>query len=123
MSARLSFVAPPPGFAPHTAFTLAPVDGAEGLFTMRADADAALRVYLVDPGVVAGGYAPTLRDDQVGPIDLADPGDAMLLVVAHPAEGGVSVNLMAPVVVNRRTGAASQVILDDQGYPLRAPLG
>lgn len=32
-------------------------------------------------------------------------------------------NLLAPVIVNQTTGAAAQVILEDQDYPLRAPLG
>jgi flagellar assembly factor FliW len=44
-------------------------------------------------------------------------------VVARPGDAGVTVNLMAPVVINRATGIASQVILEDQDYPLRAPLG
>src|SRR6185312_10809375 len=46
VSVTLSFVAPPPGFDPHTAFTLAPVDGADGLFVMNADGQEDLRVYL-----------------------------------------------------------------------------
>jgi flagellar assembly factor FliW len=123
VSVALSFVAPPPGFDPHTAFTLAPVDGADGLFVMNADGREDLRVYLVDPQTVIEGYAPTLSDDQVTELALGTPDDAMLLVVARPGGEGVTVNLMAPVVVNRATGAAAQVILEDQGYPLRAPLG
>lgn len=123
MTAALTFLAPPPGLAPHVDFALAPVDGADGLFAMRAVDDPELRLYLVDPRSVRSEYAPILTDDQAEALALGSADDALILVVAHPAADGVSVNLLAPVIVNRRTGAASQVILEDQDYPLRAPLG
>lgn len=123
MSAALTFVSPPPGLAPHVDFALAPVDGADGLFALRATEDADLRLYLVDPQSVLSEYAPTLTDEQVADLALESADDALILVVAHPSSEGVSVNLLAPVVVNRVTGAASQVILEGQDYALRAPLG
>lgn len=123
MTAALTFLAPPPGLAPHVDFALAPVDGADGLFAMRAVDDAELRLYLVDPRSVLNDYAPTLTDEQAQGLALESADDALILVVAHPGADGVSVNLLAPVIVNRTTGVASQVILEDQDYPLRAPLG
>ncbi|MFK3676390.1 flagellar assembly protein FliW [Microbacterium sp. NPDC090218] len=123
MTAALTFLSPPPGLAPHVDFALAPVDGADGLFAMRAVQDAELRLYLVDPRSVLSEYAPILTDEQAEGLALGSPDDALILVVAHPSADGVSVNLLAPVIVNRTTGAASQVILEDQDYPLRAPLG
>ncbi len=82
--------------------------------SMRAVDDADLRLYLVDPSTVLAEYAPILTDDQAESLALASADDALVLVVAHPSTEGVSVNLMAPVIVNRTTGAASQVILEDQ---------
>lgn len=123
MTAALTFLAPPPGLAPHIDFALTPVDGADGLFSLRAVDDTELRLYLVDPRTVLSAYAPTLTDEQADGLALESPDDALILVVAHPSAEGVSVNLLAPVIVNQTTGAASQVILEDQDYPLRAPLG
>ena len=123
MTAALTFLAPPPGLAPHGDFALTPVDGADGLFSLRAVDDTELRLYLVDPRTVLSAYAPTLTDEQADGLALESPDDALILVVAHPSAEGVSVNLLAPVIVNQTTGAASQVILEDQDYPLRAPLG
>ncbi|MCT2225334.1 flagellar assembly protein FliW [Microbacterium paraoxydans] len=123
MTAALTFTAPPPGLAPHVDFALVPVEGADGLFAMRAVEDEALRLYLVDPNTVLTEYAPTLTDAQVADLALSSADDAFVLVVAHPTTEGVSVNLLAPVVVNRATGAATQVILEGQDYPVRAPLG
>ena len=121
MSALLTFTAPPPGFAPHTRFTLDPIDGAEGLFSLDAVDDEALRLFVVDPSTVIAGYAPTLPDEQVDELGLRHPDDALLLVVAARGDDGVHVNLLAPIVAHRETGVAAQVILDAD-YPLRAPL-
>ncbi|WP_309069504.1 flagellar assembly protein FliW [Microbacterium sp.] len=122
MSAAVVFVAPPPGLAPHTDFDLSPVDGADGLFALSAHEDAELRLFLVDPRTVLADYAPELTDEQAAQLALAEPDDALLLVVANPGPDGVHVNLLAPVVVNTATGAAAQLILDGQDYPVRAPL-
>ena len=122
MSATVAFFAPPPGLAPHTDFELAPVDGADGLFSLSARDDRALRLFLVDPRTVRSDYAPVLTDEQVSDLALGHPDDALLLVVANPAADGVHVNLLAPVVVNTATGRAAQVILEGQNLPVRAPL-
>lgn len=123
MTALLRFVAPPPGFSPHTDFVLEPVEGAAGLFSLDAVDDAALRLYVVDPSTVVSGYAPTLSDEHVADLELTAPEDALLLVVASRSAGGAQVNLLAPIVANQRSGRAAQVILDGQDYPLRAELG
>ncbi len=48
--------------------------------------------------------------------------EAIVLVVANPGENGTSMNLMAPIIVNSKTGASAQVILEGQDWPLRATL-
>lgn len=123
MSAVLDFIAPPLGLAPHTRFRLDPIDGADGLFALRAIDDDALRLYVVDPHTVLSGYTPTIPDEQVEALGLTDAADALLLVVASHTPDGVHVNLLAPIVGHRDTGSAAQVILEGQDHPLRAPLG
>jgi len=121
----LDFVAPPPGLAPHTGFELSPLAGAAGLFALRAIQDAELRLFLVDPSLVASqeaAYAPVLSDEQTTALGLTAPEDALVLVVANPGPEGVHVNLLAPVVVNTTTGRAAQVILEGQDLPVRAAL-
>lgn len=123
MSAVLDFIAPPLGLAPHTRFRLDAIEGADGLFALRALDDDALRLYAVDPQTVVAGYAPTLPDENVDALGLTEADDALLLVVASHTADGVHVNLLAPIVAHRDTGTAAQVILEGQDYPLRAPLG
>lgn len=117
----VEFASSPFGLAPLTSFTLDPIDGAEGLYALRAKADA-VRLFVLD-GLSAGfGYRPPLTDGIRAQIGAADDADVRVFVVVNPADDGVYVNLRAPIVVHRETGCAAQVILEDQDYPLRAPV-
>jgi len=122
MSVVLTFVTPPPGFAPHTRFLLEPVADAEGLFSLDAVDDPALRLHVVEAQRVAADYAPTISDSDVQALGLTGPEQAMLLLVVGRTPDGVHVNLLAPIVVNTATGASAQLILDDQNLPLRSLL-
>lgn len=122
MSAALTFVSPPPGLAPLVDFVLNPVDGADGLFSLQANADAGKRLFVLDASVYLEGYTPVISDADSTALNLETPDDAMVLVVANPSESGTTVNLMAPIVVNTHTGVSAQVILEGQDWPLRAEL-
>lgn len=121
------FVAPPFGLEPKVDFVLDEIEGAVGLFALRAvdvlDDDADVRLFVLDASVHLTDYSPVITDEQTALLELTDADDAMLLVVATPASSGMTVNLLAPVVVNRVTGAGAQLILEGQDWPLRAELG
>ncbi|MFJ4073999.1 MULTISPECIES: flagellar assembly protein FliW [unclassified Curtobacterium] len=119
MSISLTFAVPPFGLSPAPVFTLTPVDGAEGLFTLVGGSS---RLFVLDAAVHLPAYAPELTDEQAAGLELTDPADAMLLVVANPGASGTTVNLLAPIVVNARTAVGAQLILEDQDLPLRAEL-
>nr|WP_223269512.1 flagellar assembly protein FliW [Frigoribacterium sp. ACAM 257] len=123
MTAPVAFVAPPFGLEPLVDFVLDEVKGAAGLFALRAtDASAEVRLYVLDAAVHLPDYSPVLTDEQTTGLDLHDAAEALLLVVATPAPSGMTVNLLAPIVVNTRTGQAAQLILEGQDWPLRAEL-
>ncbi len=120
MSTALTFVESPPGLAPLVDFDLDVVDGAPGLYTLRAETG--LRLFLVDAPVYVPWYEPDLDAESLAMVGAAAGGEtADVMVVATISDGAPIVNLMAPVLVNRRTGAAAQVILGDE-WPLRAQL-
>lgn len=122
MSARLAFVTPPPGLEPLRDFVLQPITGAAGLYALQSADDPGIRLFVLDAGVYLPDYQPVISDEQVQALRLTAPEDALVLVVANPGDGGISVNLLAPVVVNTRLGVCAQLILDDQDFPLRAAL-
>jgi flagellar assembly factor FliW len=122
LSATLTFIAPPPGLAPLVDFTLDDIEGAEGLYALRAKADTNRRLFVLDAAVHLPDYTPVLSDEQCEALDVSTPENVLLLVIVNPSEAGTTVNLMAPIVVNATTGACAQLILDDQDWPLRAEL-
>lgn len=122
MTATLTFVAPPPGLAPHVEFALDEVEGAPGLHALRAAGDAGIRLFVVDASVYVPDYAPAFSEEHLSDVGATSRQDADVLVVTTLDADGPVVNLLAPVLVNPATGAASQVILDGSDFPLRARL-
>ena len=119
----LSFVTPPPGLAPLVDFSLEAISGADGLYALQALDDVHKRMFVLDAGVYLPDYTPVLSDAQCTALSLTDPDDAQVLVVATAGQGPTTVNLLAPIIVNRKTDICAQFILDGQDFPLRAPLG
>lgn len=122
MSATLTFVTPPPGLSPHVEFALDDVEGAPGLHALRAASDASIRLFVVEAAMYVPDYAPAFTEDHLSDVGAASGSDASVLVVTTLDDDGPVVNLFAPVLVNAKTGAASQVILDGSDWPLRARL-
>jgi len=120
---HVAFVSPPFGLEPRVDFLLDEIEGAVGLFALRTvDAGDEVRLFVLDAAVHLPDYSPVVSDEQTALLGLTDADDAILLVVATPASSGMTVNLLAPIVVNRVTGAGAQLILEGQDWPLRAEL-
>lgn len=122
MSATLTFITPPPGLSPLVDFSLDEIDGAEGLYALRANADTSRRLFVLDAAVHLPDYTPTLSDEQCEALGVSTPENVLLLVIVNPSETGSTVNLLAPIVANATTGSCAQVILDGQDWPLQAQL-
>ena len=122
MTAVLAFVSPPAGLAPLTQFTLNEVSGADGLCSLRAVDNSAIRLFVLDAAIYLPDYSPEISDEHCRAIDLHSADDAMVLVVVNPGETRTRMNLRAPIVVNVHTGVCAQVILDVQDWPLQAEL-
>ncbi|HXD62156.1 MAG TPA: flagellar assembly protein FliW [Lacisediminihabitans sp.] len=122
MSAALSFIAPPPGFEPMVDFTLDDIEGANGLYALRAVESTSTRLFVLDAGIFLPEYTPEISDEQAASLELEKGEDALVLVVANPGESGTTMNLMAPIVVNSLNGRCAQFILDGDEWPLRAQL-
>jgi len=122
MTDTVTFVTPPLGLGEHTQFELDQVADSGSLFSLSALTDPNTRLFVVNPGDVLPDYEPAITGAQADALGIQSADDAVLFVIARLADDGLGVNLLAPIVVNRHTGAAAQVILDGQGYPVRALL-
>jgi flagellar assembly factor FliW len=119
----LHLVEPLPGLPSGTRYTLDALDEIGFLFALHG-ADG-VRLFVISPGLVFPDYRPAIPREALDAVCGAerDP-DVVLLAVVHPGPGerlAPTADLLAPIVVDRATGRALQVVLDED-LPLRAPL-
>lgn len=109
------------GFPAAQNFSL--IGGSDGVFEMDCLDEPDLGFVMIAPEPYFPDYAPEIDSTTAATLGLNDADDALLLLVVTLGDERrpPSANLMAPVVVNRRTKVASQVVLADSGLPLRAP--
>lgn len=93
---------------------------------MRLQGPAPLNFIVIEPGNILPDYEPELFDEDAAALGLAAPADALVLNIVcvqpeRPLEA--TVNLVGPVIINRRTGIGKQVILANHGrFSARHPL-
>ena len=73
-----------------------------------------LHFIVIEPGGIVPGYEPELFDEDAEQLELRDPAEAMILNIVtlkrqQPVEA--SVNLIGPLVVNRRTRIGRQLVI------------
>ena len=79
---------------------------------------------VVDPLMVKNDYDPLVEDDLLIPLGEFSTDDMLVLVtvtVPHEIEN-MTVNLMAPIIINADSKKAAQVILNDSSYPVKFPI-
>ena len=77
----------------------------------------------VVPNFFFPDYAPELTDDEVEVLGLSDPDAAQVLCIVTISDDQVTANLLGPLVLNVETKVARQVVLTDQDFSVRTPLG
>jgi flagellar assembly factor FliW len=117
----LDFVTPPPGLEPLREFELEAVPGASGLYTIQSLERPEIRIFAIDASLHLPGYSPEVPDASAAEIGVASADEVLALVIVNPSREGSTVNLLAPVLINRATGASLQLVLDDD-FPVRAEL-
>jgi len=81
---------------------------------------------VIEPGGLVAGYTPEIFDADAEALDLRDPGEAMVLNIVtlrqqNPVDA--TVNLVGPIVVNRRTRQGRQLVITNYSqYSAHWPL-
>jgi flagellar assembly factor FliW len=120
----LTMVGPMLGFPEHQRFGLARLDEQGSVCDLRSLDDPELRFVVVPPHLFFPDYAPVITDATAEQLEARTADDLIALVVVTLGEGlsQATANLLAPVLVNPERRLAAQVVLDDAGLSLRAPL-
>ncbi|WP_406833074.1 flagellar assembly protein FliW [Pedococcus sp. KACC 23699] len=110
------------GFPESELYTVVGGDG--GVFELAPPDNSGPTFVAAVAGLFFPDYRPVIDDATAQRLDLSDADDALVLAIVTVGSdiSAAYGNLFAPVVVNTRTGAAEQVVLSGQDFPLRAPL-
>ncbi len=85
-----------------------------------------LHFVVIDPAGIVPDYAPELFDDDAAALGIVTAADALVLnivTVSGRDNATATANLVGPVIINRHTGAARQVVIANHAaYSARHPL-
>jgi flagellar assembly factor FliW len=121
----LALAEPLPGFPGHRDFVLVPADAAGLLFWLQSVAPDGPRFLAVPAAPFFPDYAPVLPRAACAELGIGDADEADVYCLVTVPDGDVAAataNLRAPVVVNRATHRARQVVLTVGAHPIRRPL-
>jgi flagellar assembly factor FliW len=113
-----------PGFGTLRRFIALNLDGQERFVWLQSLDDPSVAIPVADPWQIFADYAPHLPPYALSSLDLGNPEDFVTLcvVVVSPGAVEMTMNLLAPVVVNLRTRTARQITLETGGYSVRTPI-
>ena len=120
----LHFAAGLPGFPGARRFALVQWGDADSPFSVLRDLeDESVQFLVVHPAAFFPDYTPELDDAAVEALGLTAADDAILLVILTLGDRpeDATANLLGPIVINRRTRQAAQVVVGD-GWDTRQPL-
>lgn len=120
----IDMVRPLPGFPEHRRFGLVQLDPAGDLCSLISLDEPGLRFLVVPPAPFFPDYAPVVGDDVVSDLAIEEAADVLVLLVLNAGASlqETTANLAAPLLVNPVARRAGQVILDEPGLPVAAPL-
>jgi flagellar assembly factor FliW len=76
--------------------------------------------YLIDPFLFRPDYEMDISDDALSEIGIKGPESLLYFVILTiPKDGVMTANLKGPVIINRESREAKQVILDDPRWKTR----
>ncbi|MCF6378253.1 flagellar assembly protein FliW [Nocardioides KLBMP 9356] len=120
----IELVRPLPGFPGLERFALVQVDDEGVLCSLTSLEQPGLRFLVVPPAPFFPDYSPEVDESVLDDLRSASVDDLVLLCVLTAGESlaSTTANLAAPVVLDTATHRAVQVVLDDPGLSITAPL-
>ena len=116
----ITMAVPMPGFPAHRDFVLVRLNDDGLLYAFTSIQDPELRFLVAPPEPFFPDYAPEIENEVFSSLNTKDPDRLLLMVVITAGANETTANLMAPIIVDRDTMRAQQVVLSGAGYPVRA---
>jgi flagellar assembly factor FliW len=120
----ITFAGGLPGFDHLRRFVVEPLpDDLAPFCRLRATDPEGVEFIVVPPGLLFPHYQVEVDEETVDRLQLRSEDAAVLAIVTLSDDGSApTANLLGPIVINRRTQAAAQVVLHGSGYEVAVPL-
>jgi flagellar assembly factor FliW len=116
----ITMAVPMPGFPAHREFVLVRLNEDGLLYAFTSIQDPELRFLVAPPEPFFPDYAPEIENEVFSALNTRDADRLLLLTVITAGVEETTANLLAPIVVDRDSMRAMQVVLSGSGYPVRA---
>jgi flagellar assembly factor FliW len=116
----ITMAVPMPGFPAHREFVLVRLNDDGLLYAFTSIQDPELRFLVAPPEPFFPDYAPEIENEVFAALNTRDTDRLLLLTVITAGVDETTANLLAPIVVDRDSMRAMQVVLSGSGYPVRA---
>jgi len=111
---------PMPGFPAHRQFVLVRLNDEGLLYAFTSVEDPELRFLVAPPEPFFPDYAPEIENEVFAALNTKDPDRLLVMVVITAGVDATTANLLAPIIVDRDTRRAMQVVLTGSNMPVRA---
>jgi flagellar assembly factor FliW len=113
-----------PGFASLRRFLALNLEGQQKFVWLQSLDDLTVAIPTADPWTIFSEYAPQLPPYAMSSLDLKRPEDfaTLCVVVVSPGALEMTMNLLAPIIVNLGTRLGRQITLETGGYSVRTPI-
>jgi flagellar assembly factor FliW len=116
----IDMAVPMPGFPAHRQFVLVRLNDDGLLYAFTSIDDPGLRFLVVPPEPFFPDYAPEIENDVFAALNTKDPDRLLVMVVITAGVNETTANLLAPIIVDRDSHRAMQVVLTGSDMPVRA---
>jgi flagellar assembly factor FliW len=116
----IDLAVPMPGFPAHRQFVLVRLNDDGLLYAFTSVDDPELRFLVAPPEPFFPDYAPEIEDEVFAALNTKDADRLLVMVVITAGVDETTANLLAPIIVDRDSRRAMQVVLQGTGMPVRA---
>jgi flagellar assembly factor FliW len=122
----INFVEPMPGLeSAGVQYALIDINPDSPVKLLQSLGDAHVCFLVADPNQLAPGYVVEASDEDVAGLELKSEDDSSVLVILTVLDGengSTTANLKAPIVINRATFKARQVVLRNSTFSMKTPV-
>lgn len=112
-----------PGFSHLQFFRLVQEEQGNPFYSLQSLEDTEVGFWVVDPFSFFRDYQFILQNHAKHALKIENDSSVLVLnIVTVRQDGQVTVNLKAPIIINKENRMARQIILNDESYQVRQPL-